>query len=100
MEQSINFLHGRRAHEVTETVNYINKRKYGLLLSEPSKFMGNMVLLNVTMGLVYAFSTQHEYWYLALPAALCHVLAFIFMVVLARVDPGFISKVYPTYEKE
>jgi len=71
-----------------------------LLLSEPEKFVGNMLVLNGTMGLVYAFSTQHDLWALALPAAFFHALTVVFMIVLARVDPGFISKVYPTYEKE
>lgn len=59
-----------------------------------------MVVLNVTMGLVYAFSTQHDYWYLGLPAGFFHLMTIIFMMIIARVNPGFLSQVYPTYEKE
>lgn len=62
--------------------------------------MGNMIVLNVSMGLVYAFSTQHSYWYVVIPAAFFHVFTVGFMVVLAKVNPGFISRVYPVYEKE
>ena len=55
--------------------------------------------MNMGMGLLYVFSTEHEQWYLVIPTAVFHALTVISMLTLAWVDPGFIVKVHPEYEK-
>jgi hypothetical protein len=56
-----------------------------------------MITINVSMILVYCFSTGHRFWYLAILAAIFHVLGMVCMIALALVDPGIIEKVYSHY---
>lgn len=49
------------------------------------------------MGLIYAFSTQHDFWYLAIIAGVFHLFVDVLMIVLGRKDPGIIQKVYQYY---
>jgi hypothetical protein len=71
--------------------------KYGFLISEPKKYIATFVTINVGMALVYVFSTKHQYWYLAIIAGFFHLLVLVFMVVLGRVNPGIVPKIFAIY---
>ena len=51
------------------------------------------------MALVYIFSTNHPYWYIAVAAGFFHLLTLLCMAALALVDPGIIPKILGGYEQ-
>lgn len=73
--------------------------KYGFMVSEPHKYLGTMAVINVGMGLFYAFSTSPTYWYLIVLSALFHFATVALMIVLALIDPGIIPKIFSNFEQ-
>lgn len=85
--------------EIADVPNLENKKKLGILVSEPCKLITVFLIINVCMALLYAFSTSHSTWYLVIPAAVCHLLVDLLMIILSKTDPGIIPKVYQYYER-
>lgn len=87
-----------KTYQVAEIPNYNNMKRFGFMISQPKNYFGTMLVINVGMGLMYAFSTDPDYWYLIVLAVLAHVGTMVFMLMLAWVDPGIIPKIFSNYE--
>ncbi len=87
-----------KVHQVAEIPNYRNKKRFGFMVSEPQNYVATFLGINIGMCLLYAFSTDANYWYLIVLAVLFHVATDVFMIFLALVDPGIIPKIFSNYE--
>lgn len=87
-----------RAYDIADIPNYTNKHKFGFLVSEPHKYFGTFVVINIGMVLFYVFSVEWSRWYLAMFSLIFHFLSIFFMVILAFVDPGIIPKIFGGFE--
>ena len=53
------------------------------MVSEPQNYVATFLGINIGMCLLYAFSTDANYWYLIVLAVLFHVATDVFMIFLA-----------------
>ena len=86
-----------KVHQLADIPNYSNREKYGFLVSQPKNYLGTFAVINIGMGLMYAFSTHTDLWVLIALSAIFHVLVIVFMLILAWVDPGIIPKIFSNY---
>lgn len=67
------------------------------MISEPKKYFGTFMIINVGMSLLYAFSIWRDLWILIVFTVFFHFSTVVFMLMLAWVDPGIIPKIFSNF---
>lgn len=68
------------------------------MISEPKKYFGTLALINIGLGLMYAFSTHPDLWIFIVFTVFFHIATDVFMLMLAWVDPGIIPKIFSNFQ--